>query len=402
MAMAGFHKLRVAARFLRKPCAGVICCVLFYALALAQTSKQEEFRIHYERAERALAANNLDVAEQEFQAILRLDPNNADVLANLGLVAFRKGDYAKASRRFEAALRLKPALWNAEAFWGICENRLGHTRQAEVHLQRAFPHLQEKHLRTQVGLDLATLYKNDGEASKSISVLEALRQAEPGNPDVLYMAYRTYSDLAARALSDLAEAAPESARMHEILAQTLMSQNDYPRAIQEYQRALKENPALTEIHFELGQAILANSVDEASRAKAKNEFEAALAGNPEDAHSEYELGEIAFLDADWATAERHYSRAIALRPHFVNAQLGLAKVLTAKKQPDKALPYLLDAERAEPQNPAVHYQLGVVYQKLGRASEAKRELSTFQNLNKSKNATRSLFQEILESPAVPK
>jgi tetratricopeptide (TPR) repeat protein len=381
---------------------GLVCCVFLCQLAQAQSDNLQQIRSDYQAGEKALNTDHLDLAEQEFKDILRVDPANPEVRANLGLVAFKRGDYATASKQFEAALKLKPALWNAEAFWGICEYRLGNLNLAQPHLERAFPHLREENLRTQVGLELISVLRTRGEVTRSVSLLEALRQTEPRSPEVLYTAYRTYSDLAAHALSDLAAYAPGSARIHEVLAQSLMNQNDYPRAIQEYQKALKIDPGLTEIRFELGQAILANSVDQASRAEAKSEFEAALASNPNDADSEYELGEIAFLDSDLGASELDYSRALSLRPDFTNARLGLAKVLTAKNQPEKALSCLLDAEHTEPRNASVRYQLAVVYQRMGRGAEADRELAAFQKLRKSQDATHSLFQEILANPSAPK
>jgi tetratricopeptide (TPR) repeat protein len=379
-----------------------VCCLLLCQLSRAQTTNPQKIRDRYEAAEQALNANHLDLAEQEFREILRIYPTNPEIRANLGLVAFKKNEYAAASREFEAALKLKPTLWNAEAFWGISETRLGNISQAQRHLERAFPHLQEKSLRTQVGLGLISVFSREGEPGKSVSVLETLSRTDPRNAEVLYTAYRTYSDLAAHALSDLAAYAPDSARLHQILAQTLMNQNNYPRAIQEYHKALELDPGLTELRFELGQAILANSVDEASRARAKREFEAAIAGNPADAYSEYELGEIAFLDSDLQAAERHYTRAVSLRPRFVNAQLGLAKVLIAQSQVSKALACLLAAEHADPRNASVHYQLAAIYQKMGRVSEADRELNAFQKLRTLQDATHSLFQEILANPSVPK
>lgn len=104
--------------------------LLSTTLALAQTKSLQEIRIHYEEAGKAFRANQFDIAEREFKEILRIDPPNAEARANLGFIAFRKGDDAKAVREFEAALRLNPTLWNAEAFWGICENRLGSIRHA--------------------------------------------------------------------------------------------------------------------------------------------------------------------------------------------------------------------------------------------------------------------------------
>jgi len=380
---------------------GSICCLFVCFLAPPQTANVQEMRLHYERAQAALRANDTDVAIREFNEILRLDPSNAEARASLGLIAFNKADYAKASREFEASLQLKPTLWNAEAFWGLCQVRLGHPDEARPHLERAFPHLQEQVLRAQVGSELVRIFKENGDTTKAVSTLEVLRRTSPSDADILYTAYRTYSDLAARALADLAQSAPDSARMHQILAQTLMSRDDFPAAIEEYLRAAKADPSLPGIHFELGQAILANAVDQASRARAQREFEQALAANPKDADSEYELGEIALLGSDRQAARQHYSRALELRPHFVNAQLGLSKVLASDGQPQSALTCLLDAERSNPQNESVHYQLASVYRKLGLTADADRESSTFEELHKSKDAIRSLYQEILQRPANP-
>lgn len=379
-----------------------ICCLFVCSLAPAQTTNVQEMRIHYERAQEALRENNTDIATREFDEILRLDPSNAEARASLGLIAFNKADYAKASQEFETSLKLKPALWNAEAFWGLCQIRLGHPDEARTHLERAFPHLQENALRVEVGSELTGIFKETGDTTKAVSTLEILQRTAPGNADVLYTAYRTYSDLAARALADLAQTAPDSARMHQILAQTLMSRDDFPAAIQEYLRASNADPSLPGIHFELGQAILANAVDQTSRSRAQKEFETALAADPSDADSEYELGEIALLGSDRQAARQHYSRALELRPHFVNAQLGLGKVLASDDQPKAALTYLLDAERSDPRNESVHYQLASVYRKLGLTADADREWSTFQELHESKDVIRSLYQEILQRPANPK
>jgi tetratricopeptide (TPR) repeat protein len=378
---------------------GALCCLLLCVGASAQTNNLPEMKMHYERAQEALRANDPDSAAKEFNEILRLDPKNAEARASLGLIAFNKADYARAAREFEASLSLKPALWNAEAFLGLSQVRLGNAQEAQSHLERAFPHLQDNPLRVQAGTELIVLYKRQGDILKVVNTLETLQRAAPGNQDVLYTAYRTYSDLAARALADLAQAGPDSARLHQILAQTSMSRDDFPGAMEEYRKALKDDPSLPEIHFELGQAILANSVDEPSRAQAEKEFEAALATNPNDADAEYELGEIALLRSDREAARQHYSRALELRPHFVNAQLGLGKVLAAEDQPQAALNYLLDAERSDPRNETVHYQLATLYRKLGQTGDADREWGAFQELRKSKEAIRSLYQEILQRPS---
>src|SRR4029077_18245519 len=114
----------------------------------------------------------------------------------------------------------------------------------------------------------------------------------PSNADVLYSAYRIYSDLANRARDGLALLAPDSARMHEIMAQHLVNEGDLASAIAQYRKALAIDPKLRGIHYELGEAILQDSTSDTAIETAEKEFQAALSENPGDASAEYRLGRV--------------------------------------------------------------------------------------------------------------
>jgi tetratricopeptide (TPR) repeat protein len=372
---------------------------LFCSLAYAQTNQSGGIRLHYARAQEALKANQLDVAAQEFEEILRLDPHNAEARASLGAIAFNQSNFPQAVKEFQESLKLKPELWNAQAFLGMSEMRVGKLEEAKTHLEKALPHLQQEKLRTQAGSDLITIYYMTGNLEEAAAVAKVLESLEPNNPDTLYTAYRVHSDLAAHALATLVKVAPESARTREILAQSLMSRNDFPGAILEYRRALESDPHLSEIHFELGEALLKYSASEPNLSEAEKEFKAAVAANPADSNAEYELGEVALSRSDLQNAFQHYSRALQLRPHFVEAQIGLGKVLTAMSEPRKALDYLLEAERSDPQNETVHFRLALAYRKLGVKADAEREYKAFQDIRKTQDALRPLYQEIELRPA---
>jgi tetratricopeptide (TPR) repeat protein len=369
--------------------------------AHGQTSQVEGMKLHYARAQEALKANQLDIAAREFQEILRIDPHNAEARASLGVIAFTERNYTQAAKEFNESLRLKPDLWNAQAFLGMSEMRLGNLEEAQTLLEKSFPHVQEGKLRAQAGSDLIYTYYVSGRLDKASEIVKVLETLEPDKPDTLYTAYRVYSELAARALATLIKVAPESARTREILAQSLMSHNDYSAAIQEYRRALEADPNLPEIHFELGQALLSYSANESSRSEAEKEFQAALIANPADANAEYELGEVAWSRSDFQSAIQHYSRALQLHAHFIDAQIGMGKALTAMNQTAKALDYLLDAERSDPQNEIVHYRLALAYRKLGVKSDADREWAAFQEIRKSQDTARLLYQEMQQRPPTP-
>src|SRR3984957_11556252 len=372
-----------------KAAIGILLWLMSCPIVVAQGAQSGEIRSHYERAQSDLQANRPGDAALEFQAILRLDPNNAEAHANLGLIAFAGANYEAAARELHAALKIRPSLWNAQAFLGMSEMHLGATDEARQSLDSAFAHLEDKNLRIRVGTMLVQLDYELGKLDDALNVATAMEKLAPEDPNVLYIVYRAHSALAARALTALAKVGPNSARLHEVLGESHASDSDFPNAISEYEKALAIDPALPGVHFELGQAILRNKTDEESRQRAEQQFQAALAENPYDAHSEYELGEINSLRSNWQDALQHYSRAAQLQPNMVDAPAGIGKGLTQLGQPDEAIKHLQEAVRLDPDDASAHYRLAQVYRALKRDEDAQREMNAFRVLHKSQDTNGS-------------
>ncbi len=368
-------------------CAGAVFCLLACRMIVAQPPLSSQVRSHYEQAQSDLKANRPEDATREFQAILKLEPNNAAVRANLGLIAFTQANYQEAAESFRLALEIRPQLWNAQALLGLSELHLGATNDAQHRLGEAFSHLEDTSLRIQAGTALVQLDYEKGKLDEALRATDTLIKLAPKNPDVLYMMYRLHSAFAANALATLAEVGPDSARLHEVLAESHATDNDFSGAISEYQRALELDPKLPGLHFELGEAILRNGVDEASQQKAEQQFMFALKENPYDPHSEFELGEIGFMRSNLPGALKHYSRAVELQPDFVDAQLALGKVLNEMHQPQEAVKHLLAAIQLDPENSSAHYQLAQSYRSLNQRDDARREMNMFIKLRKSNDPT---------------
>jgi len=381
------------------PLALLTLTLLPFVLA-SQTPPGKVIQEHYQRAQEARKAGQNDVAVKEFQEILRLDPHNAEAHANLGVIAYSQGDYSRATNEFHAALNLRPAMWNAQAFLGMCELRLGHSQQARTLLEGSFNHIQDGTLKSEAGMDLIAIYGQRQEYTRALDVVLALERTQPNDPNLLYTAYRTYTELAASTLARLAQVAPDSAQFHRILAQAQQSQDDFSGAIAQYRKALEIDPKLPGLHFELGQAILAKSTAEPSRQEAEKEFRLALADNPGDAYSQYMLGEIAWLSAQPDRAMECYAEAVRLAPDWVDAHIALGKTLTALGRPKEALDQLTQAIRVDPQSDIAHYRLAQAYRKLGRSDDAERELATFRKLRDSHAAVGALSLPVQER-AVP-
>jgi tetratricopeptide (TPR) repeat protein len=358
--------------------------------------RQQEIRAHAQRAQEALKAKNPEAADREFRAILSLDPTDTDARANLGVIRFFQADWTGAAEQFRQVLKAQPSLWKAQALLGICEKHLGRPGEAQRLLEQSVPHLDDGTLRTQAMLELVEILYRAGDLDKAAGFVGTLQHASPSNADVLYAAYRIYSDLANHARDALAVLAPDSARMHEILAQHLVNEGDLSDAIAQYRKALTIDPKLPGIHYELGEAILKDSTSDTAIDTAEKELQAALAENPGDARAEYRLGRVSAQRLDFKSAIEHYSHALTLQPDYVFAQIGMGEALMKTGEQEKALEHLLAATHLDSLNATVHYRLSVLYRKMGREEDGHRELATFKELQESKKKIERVYQQMHE------
>jgi tetratricopeptide (TPR) repeat protein len=362
------------------------------------TPHAAEIHEHLRKAADYLKANDPAFAVKEFNAVLALDPKNAEAYANLGVIAFFQRDYQKASAYLRKALAIDPSLVKTQALLGICERRLGDPSAREL-LEKSFPKLKDKPMRLQAGLELAALYDQQGDPGATASVMRSLVDLDPDNVDVLFMAQRVYSELADDTLNKLAVLAPGSARMQQVIAEHLVNGGDLRQAIEHYKKALQIDPRLHGVHFELGEAILQSSpLDAGAQAEAQKEFEAAVSVDGDTAKTECEFGTIALSQSRQDQAFAHYQRAYQLDPHEIQAQLGMAKLLRMQEKWQEAVKYLQMAVQSDPLNGSAHYQLGTAYRHLQMEDMAQKEMLLSQDIKKTKDQVEDLYRQMNRRP----
>jgi predicted Zn-dependent protease len=371
--------------------------VLFVALQPSYSqsipSRQQQIETHSHQAAEYLHENRPDLAVPEFRAIVALDPNNVDAHGNLGVVLFFQGAYTDAIPELRAALKLRPTLWKIQALLGIAEKRTGDINAGRDDLEHAFPNVTDEKIRMETGMELIEIYSGTGDLDKSAGVVSILRKLEPEDEGLLYTAYRVYSDLANESLLSLTVVAPNSARMHQAMAHELAKQGHTAEAIENYRAALKIDPQLPGLHFELAEMLRTVSTPQAHD-EAESEYKAALEANPLDEQSEIRLGDIAVQKNDLKEAYERYTKAIQLQPGDPEGNIGLAKVLMATDQPQKAEPLLVHAIALDPTSAVAHFRLGTVYRELGRAEDAKHEIAEYQKYKEMKEKLQEIYKEM--------
>jgi tetratricopeptide (TPR) repeat protein len=373
-----------------------ISLLLSAAPGVSQTSpnRQQQIEAHIKQAQTYLRENRPDLAIPEFKAILALDPKNADARGNLGVILFFQGQYTEAIPQLRGALKLEPSLWKIQALLGMAEKRTGDMNGAVTDLERSFPKLTEPKIRLQAGMELIDLYSASGDLPKAAPVIAALRDSDPTNLELIYTAYRIYSDLLDEARLSLTVVGPNSARVHQMMAHELAKQGHTDEALANYREALKIDPNASGLHFELAE-MLNNA---AAHQDAEKEYQAAIVANPLDEKAECKLGDLAALRGDQQGAAEHYQRALKLQPNDSEALVGLSKALIIMNQSDKALPLLELAVKVDSTNAVAHFRLSTVYRKMGRVDDADRELAEYQKYKAMKEKLRETYRQMRLDP----
>jgi tetratricopeptide (TPR) repeat protein len=357
-------------------------------------SAQQQIERHRRQAQEYLKEQKPELAVQEFRALAALEPNNVDAQGNLGVLLFFQGAYADAIPPLRTALKLQPALWKIEALLGMAEKRTGAVDSALSDMEKAFPELKEQKIRIDTGMELIDIYSQAGDLAKAVPVVSALRELDPTNIEIIYTAYRIYSDLLDETRLSLIVVGPGSARTHQMIAHELARQTHTDEAIENYREALKINPNESGLHFELAEMLNSASQTE----EAEKEYQAGLEANPRDEKSECRLGDIAARRNDQDGAHQHYARALELQPDDPEANLGMAKVFMSMSQPEKAEPLLKRAIQADPTSALAHFRLATVYRQTGRIDEAKSELLAYQKYKDMKEKLRATYRAMRLEP----
>jgi tetratricopeptide (TPR) repeat protein len=280
----------------------------------------------------------------------------------------------------------------------MCESRLGQP-SAQALLEKSFPRLEDKNLQIQAGMELAGIYLQQGNLDRTASVMRSLVDLDPDNVEILYMAQRVYSDLADDTLNKLAILAPGSARMQQVIAERLINDGDLKGATEHYRKALEINPRLPGVHYELAEAILESSPNDAQvQAEAEKELEAAVKSDGDSAKVECVYARIAARRSDLDAAYAHYSRAFALNPGEVEAQIGLGRLLANMQKPEEAAKYLRMAVKSDPLNEQAHYRLASVCRSLQLKDESEKEFRLFQEIKQTKKRLRDLYRQMGRKP----
>ncbi len=351
------------------------------------------------------SAGQNDRAEEEFQAVLRIDPDNSIALASLGELYEQAGKpdqaepfLARAAKGGAPQIRLE---------WGVVLAQLHKYKEAQAALAGVSPPADPEHrmvfhrVKASVALGLGDAHTAAAEMEKAL----ALKPADNGiimatavaelqsknakraatlagpvyeqthNPQVGLIVLEAELESPANfhpTLNQLRSTqldASDELTFHQNLAALLISYGEYADAIADLQAAVDAEPKRADLLYNLTLAeFRAGRLDDA----AKNAEKCKELGD--DADLESLIGDIQEARGNNVEAAQSYQAAIALAPHDEKYRLGLAVELIRHSNLDAARLVLKQTQEVQPNSWRVELALGMVEYFSGTDEDATRYL----------------------------
>lgn len=261
----------------------------------------------------------------------------------------RRGDLAKASTFFTAAIQLHPDDVAALVWLGEVALAQGRPGEAEPQFARALS-LEPSSLSARFGLGRAALARQD--YRRAVAYLEEVLTRDPDAAGAHYplgMAYRGLGD------SKRAEAQLRLRKNHEILPadplivelETLLdspqayesrgiralNKHQWPEAAALFRRGLDLAPESAALRHRLGTVLFMTG----DRAGAQAQFEQVVRASPDYHPAQYSLGVLFQDQGRHAEAIERFTAALRARPGYTEARLRLAVSLRRVQRAKEAL-----------------------------------------------------------------
>ena len=370
-----------------------LALALCYALAQpasAQRSNDDQVAQYANAGQQALAQGHFAEAQANFEKLVKLEPEVAEIHATLGAIYFEEHEYESAVKEVQTAQKLNPRLPRLDNLLGLSLSELNRYPEALPRLEKCFKQTSDADAKRMCGLELLRTYTSLGRDADAVETSLALNKSYPDDPEVLYHTGRIYGNYAYVTMLKLHDDAPNSVWMLQAQGDANESQKDYDAAIIAYNHVLAIDPRRPGIHYRIGRVFLArfNETQKSDdREAAIREFQSELAVDPGNGNSAYEIANLHANAGNLDEARTDYEQVLARYPDFEEALVGLSAVDLQSQKPTDAVALLNRATRLRPDDEVAWYRLAQAERATGDRDGQTKALEAFRKLHSSTPAT---------------
>jgi tetratricopeptide (TPR) repeat protein len=218
-----------------------------------------------------------------------------------------------------------------------------------------------------------------GKFQEAFDALQTTLAHDPKNVDALYYLSLVAKELSQREFQRLWSLAPDSSRVHQLLAEAALAADKPTEAEAEFQSALKANPRSVGVLTEFAELKRTQSKFD----EAMTYYSQGAQLGPLTYEIAYGLGACYTYKQEYTAAADWLRKAVALAPDSVAARFAFGNALFHEDQFAAAIPELKAALQMEPKMKQAYFLLGRAYSRLGRQVEARAALRKLDELNRA-------------------
>lgn len=365
-------------------CVLAVTCV---SMLLAQDD--QKLAEHFHAGQTAAANQQFDRAITEFRAVLQIDPSVVQARANLGLMYYLSGRYGEAAKELSTVTRSDAGILPAQLFLGLSYLKLGAFQEAIPPLEKA-KELDPSN--PQAARGLLASYINLGRYHEAATELRFFESRS--DEEALYITGQAYLDMGRALTSRMARNYRASPWAHRLAADLAADRSDWTIAVDEYQKAMREDPgmpgvqrllAAAEAHTKTtGESELRDNVGRSASDSAEDLYEQICAYTtlgekyfkklqdsfPDSPYAHELRGDVYRLSQDFPSALREFKAALIKFNDDAALHRSAAEMDILLGRVDDAEAELQQAAKLTPGNAETEYLLGQVYSKSEKTAQA--------------------------------
>lgn len=340
-------------------------------------------------------------AQSAWEAVVKLQPRNAQAFAHLGLLEARQEQYPQAITHYRKAQSLARAegkpIPQLNLNLGLALFKSGQFDEAGTLFQTELKsHPDDLRLKTLIAMS----HYGTRDYAAAIPYLKEAAAADQRNLPLRLTLAHCYLwtrqlDATLAVYKEILLIDPDSAEADMIAGEALDEKGDNAGAVEQFRAAAKANPKEPNVHFGLAYLLWAQKrYDEAIP-----EFQAELANDPRNSQARIYLGDTYMQQNQFDLARKALEQAVKELPAVPLIHLDLGIVYMETGDRESAMRELTKSITLEPDNVTAHFRLAKLYQSLGKRDEAKVEFAKASTLNKKTDE--GLHKRIADANARP-
>jgi tetratricopeptide (TPR) repeat protein len=231
---------------------------------------------------------DIDKAISHYKAALKINPDYAMALYNLGNVLEKKGNIDEAIDHYFKALRIEPDYAEAHNNLGTVLTKKGNYDEAILHFKKAL--------------------KINSQLIKARNNLANLLFLQ-GKPDEAISHY-----------NEILKSNPEYADAHYNLAYVMSSQGKLDEAVLHYKEAIRINPQYAKAHYHLGKMLM----NQKKMKEAMFHFAETIRISPDYVEGYNQIGIILAEQGKYKKAKVFFLKAVQIKPKYTEARKNIA------------------------------------------------------------------------------